>query len=61
MTITRRRALLGAALLGIAVIVVLITALKVHPFLALVFGGLTVGVVAGVMLEGAARISTLLG
>jgi GntP family gluconate:H+ symporter len=40
--------LIVAALLGIAVIVVLITALKVHPFLALVFGGLTVGVVAGV-------------
>ena len=40
--------LIVAALLGIAVIVALITALKVHPFLALVFGALTVGVVAGV-------------
>ena len=36
-----------AALVAIAVIVVLITALKVHPFLALIFGGLTVGVIAG--------------
>lgn len=39
--------LIVAALAGIAVIVVLITIAKVHPFLALVFGGLTVGVVAG--------------
>jgi GntP family gluconate:H+ symporter len=36
-----------AALLGIALIVVLITWAKVHPFLALIVGGLTVGVVAG--------------
>ena len=35
------------ALLGIALIVVLITWLKVHPFLALVFGALVVGLVAG--------------
>jgi GntP family gluconate:H+ symporter len=35
------------ALLGIALIVVLITWLKVHPFLALIFGALTVGIVAG--------------
>jgi GntP family gluconate:H+ symporter len=40
--------LLSAALLGIAVIVVLITWAKLHPFLALTMGGLTVGVVAGV-------------
>lgn len=40
--------LVVAALAGIAVIVVLITALKVHPFLALIFGALTVGLVAGV-------------
>jgi GntP family gluconate:H+ symporter len=39
--------LVTAALLGIAVIVVLITWLKVHPFLALIFGALTVGLVAG--------------
>ncbi|PYE16442.1 GntP family gluconate:H+ symporter [Williamsia limnetica] len=39
--------LIVAALAGIAVIVVLITVAKVHPFLALVAGGLTVGVVAG--------------
>jgi len=36
-----------AALLAIAAIVALITLAKVHPFLALIFGGLTVGIVAG--------------
>ena len=36
-----------AALVGIALIVVLITALKVHPFLSLIVGGLAVGIVAG--------------
>ena len=36
-----------AALAGIALIVVLITIAKLHPFLALIFGGLTVGIVAG--------------
>ncbi len=36
-----------AALTGIAVIVVLITVLKLHPFLSLIFGALTVGIVAG--------------
>jgi GntP family gluconate:H+ symporter len=36
-----------AFLAGIAVIVVLITVVKLHPFLALIFGALTVGVVAG--------------
>ncbi|MCW2554863.1 MAG: gluconate transporter [Mycobacterium sp.] len=35
-----------AFLAGIAVIVVLITVVKLHPFLALIFGALTVGVVA---------------
>jgi GntP family gluconate:H+ symporter len=40
--------LVTAALLGIALIVLLITTLKVHPFLALIGGGLTVGIVAGV-------------
>jgi gluconate:H+ symporter, GntP family len=36
-----------AALAGIALIVVLITLVKLHPFLALIFGAETVGVVAG--------------
>ena len=40
--------LMLAALAGIAVIVVLITIAKLHPFLALIFGALTVGIVAGV-------------
>ncbi|MHA3021914.1 GntP family permease [Mycobacterium sp. BMJ-28] len=39
--------LILAFLVGIAVIVVLITLVKLHPFLALIFGGLTVGLVAG--------------
>lgn len=39
--------LVAAALAGIAVIVVLITVAKLHPFLALIFGALTVGIVAG--------------
>lgn len=39
--------LIGAALAAIALIVGLITVAKVHPFLALVFGGLTVGLLAG--------------
>ena len=38
--------LVVAALAGIAVIVVLITIAKLHPFLALIFGALTVGLVA---------------
>lgn len=36
---------------GITVIVVLITLVKLHPFLALIFGGITVGIVAGENLE----------
>lgn len=40
-----------ATLLGIGVIVALIIAAKVHPFLALTGGALTVGVVAGVDVE----------
>lgn len=36
-----------AALAGIGLIVVLITITKLHPFLALIFGALAVGVVAG--------------
>ncbi|MDQ4215623.1 gluconate:H+ symporter [Microbacterium sp. ASV81] len=39
--------LIVAALLGIAVIVVLITAVKLHPFLSLVIGSLVTGLVAG--------------
>ena len=39
--------LILAALLGIGVIVVLITVFKVHPFLSLTLGALTVGAVAG--------------
>jgi GntP family gluconate:H+ symporter len=39
--------LIVAALAGIALIVVLITVAKLHPFLALIAGALTVGVVAG--------------
>ena len=39
--------LIVAALAAIALIVVLISLGKVHPFLALVFGGLTVGLLAG--------------
>ncbi|WP_445257868.1 GntP family permease [Nocardioides aurantiacus] len=39
--------LVVAALAAIALIVVLITWAKFHPFLALILGGLTVGVVAG--------------
>jgi GntP family gluconate:H+ symporter len=40
--------LVTAAVLGIAVVVVLITVLKVHPFLALILGSAVLGVVAGV-------------
>jgi GntP family gluconate:H+ symporter len=36
-----------AAVVGIAVIVVLITIAKLHPFLSLIFGALTVGIIAG--------------
>ncbi|MGH3638806.1 MAG: GntP family permease [Mycobacterium sp.] len=35
-----------AFIIGIAVIVVLITVVKLHPFLSLIFGALTVGIVA---------------
>jgi GntP family gluconate:H+ symporter len=40
--------LVAAALIGIAVIVALITFAKLHPFLALTLGALSVGIVAGV-------------
>ncbi|MCV7225603.1 GntP family permease [Mycolicibacterium komossense] len=43
--------LVAAFVAGIAVIVVLITIVKLHPFLALIFGALTVGIVAGVNLQ----------
>jgi GntP family gluconate:H+ symporter len=39
--------LVVAALVGITVIVLLITVLKLHPFLSLTIGSLVVGVVAG--------------
>ena len=39
--------LILAALAAIALIVVLITVVKLHPFLALILGGLTVGLLAG--------------
>jgi gluconate:H+ symporter, GntP family len=39
--------LILAAVVGIALIVVLITVVKLHPFLALIFGSLAVGSVAG--------------
>ncbi|MGZ4498724.1 MAG: GntP family permease, partial [Nocardioides sp.] len=39
--------LITAALVGIALIVVLITVAKVHPFLALTFGAIAVGALAG--------------
>ena len=43
--------LVPAALLGIAVLVVLIVRFKLHPFLALTLGSLTVGGVAGVSMS----------
>src|SRR4051812_8088602 len=43
--------LVAAALLGIAAVVVLITVLKVHPFLALILGSAVLGVVAGVSVK----------
>lgn len=39
--------LLPAALIGIALIIILITQFKLHPFLGLTLGSLTVGVIAG--------------
>ena len=39
--------LMTAALVAIALLVVLITVVKLHPFLALIIGGLTVGILAG--------------
>ncbi len=44
--------LILAVVVGIAVIVVLITQLKVHPFLALMLGSGTLGAVAGMSLDG---------
>jgi GntP family gluconate:H+ symporter len=45
--------LIIAALLGIAVIVLLITRFSVHPFLALTSGSLVVAAVAGMALDAA--------
>src|SRR3954452_9831213 len=39
--------LITATLVGIALLVVLITVVKLNPFLALILGGLTVGAIAG--------------
>ncbi|CAI9415875.1 GntP family permease [Nocardioides sp. T2.26MG-1] len=44
--------LITAALVAIALLVVLITVLKVHPFVALILGGLTVGIIAGQNVNG---------
>jgi GntP family gluconate:H+ symporter len=44
--VAARWQLILAALAGIALIVVLITVAKLHPFLALIFGAITVGIVA---------------
>ncbi len=54
--------LITAALVGIAVLVVLITWFKLHPFLALILGSLTVGAIAGRnMLDVVASFSTGVG
>ena len=39
--------LITATLVGIALLVLLITVVKLNPFLALILGGLTVGAIAG--------------
>ena len=39
--------LITAAVIGIVVLVVAITFFKLHPFLALILGSLTVGAIAG--------------
>jgi GntP family gluconate:H+ symporter len=43
--------LVTAALVGIAVVVLLITVLKVHPFLSLIIGSAVLGVIAGVAVK----------
>ncbi len=54
--------LITAALVGIAVLVVLITFFKLHPFLALILGSLAVGAIAGRnMLDVVASFSTGVG
>jgi len=45
--------LIAAALVGIAVIVLLITQLKLHPFLSLTVGSITVGALGGMQLKDA--------
>ena len=49
--------LVAAALIGIAVIVLLIVQVKLHPFLSLTIGSLVVAIVAGVNLADATRAS----
>jgi GntP family gluconate:H+ symporter len=44
--------LITAAILGIATVVLLITVVKMHPFLALILGSAVLGVVAGMPVEG---------
>ncbi len=44
--------LVAAALIGITVLVLLITRYKLHPFLSLIIGSLTVGAIAGLTLKG---------
>ena len=39
--------LITATLVGIALLIFLITIVKLNPFLALILGGLTVGAIAG--------------
>jgi len=43
--------LIGAALIGIALIVVLITQVKLHPFLALILGSGALGLIAGMPVD----------
>ncbi|AWB92814.1 gluconate:H+ symporter [Aeromicrobium chenweiae] len=54
--------LIAAALIGIAVLVIAITYFKLHPFLALILGALTVGAIAGrAMLDVVASFSAGVG
>ncbi|MCW2790838.1 MAG: gluconate transporter [Aeromicrobium sp.] len=54
--------LIAAAVIGIAVLVIAITYFKLHPFLALILGSLTVGAIAGrQMLDAVASFSAGVG
>ena len=53
--------LIAAAIIGIAVIVLLIAACKVHPFLSLLAGSFVMAVCAGVPLVAYGYIEYLLG